>query len=146
MEEIKLVDSNVFIHAFIKPKKNITSKETEIKKKSMEIVKNIQKGKFKVLLTTAQIFEVVNIIESWLGHEASKDMVDFIITRHNVKIYPVSQKDLENALEVSEQYKSNKIGFNDCVTYVVMKNSEISEILSFDKHFDQFPDITRLEG
>lgn len=141
----KMVDSNVFIHAFLEPKENITSREEEIKQKSMQIVSKMQQGNLKVLMTTAQVFEIANILESWLGYEASKEIVDFIVTSSNIKIYTVSQKDLEDALVVVEQYNDNRIGFNDCVTYVAMKNTNTSEILSFDKHFDTLSGITRLE-
>jgi len=85
------------------------------------------------------------LLESWMGHEAATDIVNFIVTASNIKIYTISQKDLEEALKVIEQYKSNKIGFNDCVTFVAMKNVNINEIYSFDKHFDQFSNIIRLE-
>lgn len=140
-----MLDSNIFIHAFLEPKENISPRESEIKKKSLNIVKAIREGKLKVSITTAQIFEIANLLESWLSHKASKDVVNFIVTASNIKIYIVSKKDLEDALKLVEQYRHNKICFNDCVTFVAMKNINISEIYSFDRHFDQFPDITRLE-
>lgn len=141
----KILDSNVFIHAFLEPKKNITPRESEIKQSALNIIKAVQKDHLKVLVTTAQIFEISNLLESWLNHNASKDIVEFIVTSSNIKIYPVSQNDLKDALKIMEEYKTNKIGFNDCVTFVAMKNSSIKEIYSFDKHFDQFSDISRLE-
>lgn len=129
----------------LEPRKKVTPRESEIKQKSLNIVKTLQKGKLKTLITTAQIFKIANLLESWMGHEAATDIVNFIVTASNIKIYTISQKDLEEALKVIEQYKSNKIGFNDCVTFVAMKNVNINEIYSFDKHFDQFSNIIRLE-
>lgn len=141
----RFLDSNVLIHAFLKPKKNITQRGREIKRKSEDIVKNLQSGNLKVVMTTAQIFEVANIAESWIGHQAAREILGFIITLPNIKIYAVTPNDLEEALKVAEQYKDNKIGCNDCVTYVAMKNANISEILSFDKHFDTLAGVTRIE-
>ena len=141
----KFLDSNVLIHAFLKPKKNLTQRDIEIKRKSIDIVKDLQSGSLKVVVTTAQIFEVANILESLLSHQAAKETIDFVLTAPNIKIYAVSQKDLEEALNVAERYKDNKIGINDCITYIVMKNANISEILSFDKHFDTLADVTRIE-
>ncbi len=141
----KFLDSNVLIHAFLKPKENITQRDSEIKRKSIDIVKKLQSGDLKVVLTTAQIFEVVNILESWISHQAAREIIDFLFTAKNIKIYAVTQKDLEEALTVAERYKDNEIGINDCVTYIAMKNANISEILSFDKHFDTLADITRIE-
>jgi len=141
----KMLDSNIFIHAFLEPRKKVTPRESEIKQKSLNIVKTLQKGNLKTLITTTQIFEIANLLESWMGHEAATDIVNFIVTASNIKIYTISQKDLEEALKVIEQYKSNKNGFNDCVTFVAMKNVNINEIYSFDKHFDQFSNIIRLE-
>lgn len=141
----KFLDSNVLIHAFLKPKKSLTQRDSEIKQKSMAIVNNLQSGRLKIIMTTAQIFEVANILESWLDHQAAKELLDFVVTAPNIKIYTVTSKDLEDALVILEKYKDNKIGCNDCVTYIAMKNSNISEILSFDKHFDNLSDITRIE-
>jgi uncharacterized protein len=141
----QMLDSNVLIHAFLKPKENLTERDSEIKQKSIEIVRNLQAGNLKVVVTTAQIFEVANILESWLSHQAAKEIVDFVITAPNIKVYTVTPKDIEEAIVVSEQYKDNKIGCNDCVTYVAMKNLNIEEILSFDKHFDTLANITRVE-
>jgi predicted nucleic acid-binding protein len=141
----KFLDSNVLIHAFLKPKKNLTQRDSEIKQKSMEIVKNLQASSLKVIITTAQIFEVANILESWLSHQAAKEILDFVVTAPNIKIYAVTTKDIDDALVILERYHDNKIGFNDCVTYVAMKNVNIHEILSFDKHFDTLDDINRVE-
>lgn len=142
----KFLDSNVLIHAFLKPKENITQRDSEIKRKSIEIVRNLQSSNLKVVMTTAQIFEVANILESWISHKAAREIIDFVITAKNIKTYAVTQKDLEDALTVADQYNDNKIGFNDCVTYIVMKKANISEILSFDKHFDTLADVTRIES
>lgn len=141
----KFLDSNVFIHAFLKPKKNLTQRDSEIKQKAMKIVKNLQAGRLKVIITTAQIFEIANILESWLSHQAAKEILDFVVTALNIKIYTVTTKDIEEALIILERYNDNKIGFNDCVTYVAMKNVNIKEILSFDKHFDTLAQIIRVE-
>jgi len=39
----------------------------------------------------------------------------------------------------------NKIGFFDNLSYVVMKNNDINEIVSFDKDFYQLEDITVID-
>lgn len=36
------------------------------------------------------------------------------------------------------------LGFNDTLAYLVMKESSIDEIYSFDKAFDTLPDIRRI--
>ena len=46
-----------------------------------------------------------------------------------------------SALEVA---RGRLVGLNDALAYVLMKKLSVSEIYSFDKHFDLFPDVRRI--
>ena len=46
-------------------------------------------------------------------------------------------------MAVSIASKKN-VSTNDALAYVCMRANRIGEIYSFDKHFDQFSDITRM--
>ncbi|MEW6009810.1 MAG: PIN domain-containing protein [Euryarchaeota archaeon] len=141
---VKYIDTNIFIHAIIRKKDELSENEKRIKENSMKILKKIQNG-IQVRITTFQIAEIMNILEKWEGHDIARDVIKFIIETPNVKIHEITQNELFGAIELAEQYKNNKIGFNDLVTVAAMRNTKNTEIYSFDKHFDQFQDINRLE-
>lgn len=143
-EQTVFIDTNVFIHAMLKMKPNMNEKEMHVKQNSVKILTRVQYGEENVQVTTIQIAEIMNLLEKWEGHEIARDIFQFLLQAPNVKIYEVTQEELKEAFELAERYTENKIGMNDLVTYVAMQKAGISEIYSFDKHFDQFGDVTRL--
>jgi predicted nucleic acid-binding protein len=134
------VDSNIFLHAFLKPRRKLTQKELNIKEEAQTIVKEIEAGE-EVALSTTHISEVVNVIETSLGLEKSLGFLAWIVTKDNVEVYSVGLGHYETSLPLA---KENEISANDALAYLFMKNHGLKEIYSFDKHFDQLKDIVRL--
>jgi len=139
---MKFVDSNIFLHAFLTPRRKLTKEEQKVKDEAKAIVERIE-GDEEVAMTTAHLSEVVNIIETGLGLEKSLGFLAWIITRDNIQVYPVAMEQYETAMPIA---KDNKISVNDALAYGIMKIHGITEIYSFDRHFNQLKDITRLPG
>jgi predicted nucleic acid-binding protein len=53
----------------------------------------------------------------------------------------VQRRDYEEALVLSSRYK---VSPNDALACIVSRRMRISEVYSFDKHFDKIPFIKRL--
>lgn len=137
---MKFLDSNVFLHAFLIPRRPLTREEQRIKEKAKAIVKRVEEGE-EVATTTVHVSEVVNIIETGLSLQKSLGFLAWIIASGNVKVYPVAVEDYESAMPLA---KENNISANDALAYLSMKSRQIMEIYSFDRHFDKLKDITRL--
>lgn len=137
---MRFVDSNIFLHAFLKPRRKLTQKELKIKEEAQTIVKEIEAGE-EVALSTTHISEVVNIIETSLGLEKSLGFLSWIVTKDNIEVYSVGLGHYETSLPLA---KENEISANDAIAYLFMKKFGLKEIYSFDKHFDQLKDIVRL--
>lgn len=137
---MRFVDSNVFLHAFLIPRRMLMKEEQKVKDEAKAIVKRIEEGE-EAATTTAHLSEVVNIIETGLGLQKSLGFLAWTITRENIKVYPVAAEDYESAMPLA---KDNSISANDALAYLSMKTHELREIYSFDKHFDQLKDIIRL--
>jgi len=137
---LRFVDSNIFLHAFLKPRRKLTQKELKIKEEAQTIVKEIEAGE-EVALSTTHISEVVNIIETSLGLEKSLGFLSWIVTKDNIEVYSVGLGHYETSLPLA---KENEISANDAIAYLFMKKFGLKEIYSFDKHFDQLKDIVRL--
>ncbi|MEM2914007.1 MAG: type II toxin-antitoxin system VapC family toxin [Candidatus Bathyarchaeia archaeon] len=134
------MDSNVFLHAFLIPRRNLKNKEQRVKDEAKVIVKRIEEGE-KVATTTAHLSEIVNIIEAGLSLQKSLGFLGWIIASENIKVYPVAAEDYENAIPLA---KDKSISANDALAYLSMKAHRLREIYSFDKHFDQLKGIIRL--
>ncbi|MDP3066947.1 MAG: PIN domain-containing protein [Methanobacteriaceae archaeon] len=140
---MRFVDASVFFHALLKPRRELQAHEIQMKKSAQKIVQRINQGE-KVGITAVQISEVANLLESHRSSETARKLEIFLIVSPNIKTYSVTKNNLIEACKVVEDYKNNKIGLSDSLSYVVMNNHHIKEIYSFDKHFDVFNGIERV--
>lgn len=134
------MDSNVFLHAFLKPRRKMTEKELRIKQEAQAIVKKIEGGE-EVAMSTTHLSEVVNVIEAGLGLERSLGFLAWVVTMDSIEVYSVGLGHYETSLSLA---KENEISANDALAFLFMKNYGIKEIYSFDKHFGELKDIVRL--
>jgi len=137
---MRFVDSNIFLHAFLTPRRELTKDEKWVKDESKAIVKRIEDGE-EVAMTTVHLSEVVNIVESGLGLQRSLGLLSWAIAKDNIRLHPTIIEDYETAFPTARE---NGISANDALAYLSMKAHSLTEIYSFDKHFDQFKDIIKL--
>jgi len=137
---LKFVDASVFVHAFIKPKRELKPHETKIKESAKEIVKRINDGE-EVGITAVQIAEIANLLESYLPLNEALKIEEFLLLAENVKVFNVTKKDCLEALEIA---KEKEVGLSDAIAYVIMKRVDADGIYSFDRDFDRL-NIIRFE-
>ena len=83
---MRFVDSNIFLHAFLIPRRRLTEQEQRIKEEAKSIVKRIEQDE-EVATTTAHLSEVVNMIETGVSLQKSLGFLAWIITE-SIKVYP----------------------------------------------------------
>jgi predicted nucleic acid-binding protein len=137
---MRFVDSNVFLHAFLRPRRTLTEREQLVKDEAKSIVKRLEEGE-EAATTTVHLSEVVNILETGLGLERSLGFLSWVVSSGNMRVYPVSVEDYEAAVPVA---KERGISANDALAYAVMRKEGIEEIYSFDRHFDGLGDIMKV--
>lgn len=130
---MRFVDASVFVHAFLKPKRELKPHEIEIKESSKRIVKRINEGE-EIGITVVQIAEIANILESYLPLSEALKIEEFLLLARNVDVFDVTKRNCLEALKIS---KERKVGLSDAVAYVIMKNNDVDEIYSFDSDFDR---------
>jgi hypothetical protein len=136
---MRFVDASVFVHAFIKPKRKLKEHEIKIKESAKIIVGRINDGE-KVAITTAQITEISNLLESYMPLEHAQEILDFLLNSSNVRVFSATKKNYVEALRIA---KEKKAGLNDCIAFVIMKENGFDEIYSFDSDFDKL-DLKRI--
>lgn len=137
----KFIDSNVFLYAYLRPRRELSDREKKIKALAAKIIEDIEKGQEFVVTTVVHLSEVLNIIEDRLGLSCSQDFLESILAMDNFEIFPVSVEDYQVALEISTRFF---ISINDALAYIKMKKENIREIYTFDKHFRNIADIVIL--
>ncbi|OPY24855.1 MAG: PIN domain protein [Methanobacterium sp. PtaU1.Bin242] len=142
---MRILDANVIIYSFTEPSRNINPKTLENMKNAINIMERLRKGNETVYITSIQISETLNLIESSTNTETSIRVQKFLLDNPFIKIIEITHIDMINAHQIVKQYRSNKIGFNDAIAYIGMLKTMCTEIYTFDKHFDIFPEIKRIE-
>jgi len=137
---LRFVDSNIFLHAFLKPRRKLTQKEFNVKEEAQAIVKVIEGGE-EVAMSTVHLSEVVNVIEAGLGLQKSLGFLAWVLSMDNIEVYSVGLGHYEKSLLIANE---SEVSVNDALAYLFMKSYGLKEIYTFDKHFDQLKDIVRL--
>lgn len=135
------IDSNPFIYAFYKPKKEaLDEKKKELKSRSKEIVRRINNGE-KVLTSTIHISEIYNLLKRSYNQEMLNNLVLSLILSENIQIAEVDKEILFSGQEIAIEKNTD---LNDGIAITIMQNMEVCEIYSFDSHFDNFKWIRRI--
>lgn len=137
---VTFVDASVFVYAYLKPRRKLQPNEASAKDAAKAIVKRINEGE-EVAMCVVHFSEVCNILEDYLALGEALAIERGLLMRDNIIIHKVTVEDYLNALSVAEDHQ---VGANDALAYVVMKETGLSKVYSFDRDFDIFKDISRI--
>jgi len=71
---IRFVDASVFVHAYLKPRRELRPHEILIKKRARTIVSRINQGE-PVLVSTVHFAEVANLLEDWMALQEAQTVL-----------------------------------------------------------------------
>ncbi len=137
---IRFVDASVFVHAYLKPRRELRPHEVLIKKRARAIVSRINEGE-SVCLTTVHFAEVANLLEDWMALQEAQTVLLGLATKENVRILPVTRSDLLDALALATEVE---VGTTDALAVVLMRREATRDIYSFDRDYDRFIEIHRV--
>ena len=138
---MRFLDANIFIYAYYKPKKQLTEKEHQMKQHAKTIISNISKGKEEIMITVVHVSEAVNILKHGMPQEQLTAIIRGLFMLDNVKIVDVTKDTYFAATELGEDLKLEP---NDALAVDIMRQNVLTEIYSFDEHFNKIDGITRL--
>jgi predicted nucleic acid-binding protein len=138
---MRFLDANIFIYAYYRPKKQLTEKEEAMKDQAKRIVGSISQGKEQVTTTVVHISEIVNILKNGLTQDQLTQIILGLFMLNNVKIMDVTKDAYFAAAELGEDLRLEP---NDALAVDIMRQNEITEIYSFDEHFNNIDGITKL--
>lgn len=130
---MRFVDTNVFIHVFIKSPK----KDYEISKRILE---RIESGE-AAATSIAVIYEAVD----WLEYNnREKEARSFLTAINSYLSLSKLVVEWNNFLPSLKDMYDKQIDFVDALTLQMMKENRISEIYSNDKDFDRIDWVKRI--
>ncbi|MFQ6136029.1 MAG: type II toxin-antitoxin system VapC family toxin [Candidatus Hydrothermarchaeales archaeon] len=134
---MRFVDANVLIYSILKPKRKMTKLEQKMKENAKKIFHRINGGE-EVVISTAHISEIANVLEDVVNLTFSIGFSKDLLLKPNIDVEQVDEERYMAALVLAEK---KGVSANDALAYKIMKEKKISEIYSFDKHFDNLPVI-----
>lgn len=138
---MRFIDANIFGHAYMKPRRELTPAEAQMKESAKQVIRSLEVGE-EMATTTVHLSEVLNILEDNLGVKQSMAFLSWVIAAKNLTVYPAGIVDYESALNITRE---TLIGLNDSLAVHIMRREGIGEIYSMDRHFDRFQDIIRIK-
>jgi len=138
---MKFLDANIFIYAYYKPQGKLNEREFAMKEEAKKIVSNISIGEEKVLTTVVHISEIVNILKNGMPKDVLARTILGLFMLDNVTILDVTKDEYFAAVAVGDDLS---LGPNDALAVDVMRQNDVTEIYSFDQHFNKVSGITRL--
>ena len=136
----RFLDSSVFLHAYLKPTRKLTPVEESLKELAVKILDKVEKGEESVT-SVIHVSEILNVVESRLGLNTALELLENILATENLSVLAVDRGDYEQALAIATRYE---VSSNDAVAALVSKDENITEISSFDKHFDNITFVKRI--
>ena len=112
-----------------------------MKQRAKSIVSNISKGKEDITLTVVHVSEAANILKYGMPQDHIITIIVGLLILDYVIVMDVSKDAYFAATELDEDLK---LEHNDALAVDIMRQNNISEINTFDEHFSQIDDITRL--
>ncbi|MBI4744535.1 MAG: PIN domain-containing protein [Actinobacteria bacterium] len=135
MRDAVFVDANIFIRYLV-----IDNEEKA--ERCRKLFEKAVKGEIKLFSTTLVIAEIIWVLSkvyNWRKEETCKN-IKLILNTPNIKF-------VENPLlrRAINRYAANNIDFIDAYHAEVVLSKEINTLYSYDKDFDNFSDLRRLE-
>jgi predicted nucleic acid-binding protein len=136
------LDANVFLFAFIHPKKKTLSAKTKwCKQQAKRIVEELNASDSEYPLyciSLIQLSEITNILKKHFSQRELHEILFGLYCNPNIEIVEVSYSDYLNAIEKMNEYD---LDANDLSAYIIMKKKKISQIYTFDDGFRNLKDI-----
>ncbi|MCS4541070.1 MAG: type II toxin-antitoxin system VapC family toxin [Euryarchaeota archaeon] len=137
---MRFIDASVFVYAYLRPRRALPEDIATFKSSAKKIIERVENGE-EVATTVVHLSEIANILEARMPLEQSLEVLSSIVLLNNITIEDVLGTGYIAAIEEALNFG---VGVNDVIAARIMKKLRITEIYSFDKHFDKIPDIKRL--
>jgi predicted nucleic acid-binding protein len=137
---LRFLDSSTFLYAYIRPRRRPPPEVEDDKRRAQAIIRRVQGGEL-VTTTVVHVSEIANILEARAPLEDVRSIVLDILNMDTIRVTAVDSARYARAVQVAE---THGVVINDALAYVTMVDNDVSEIYSFDRHFDVLPGITRL--
>lgn len=132
---MRTIDANIIL-------RYLTNDVPDQAKQVEELLKRVEEGNEDVFLPDIILADIIWILEGYYK-QTRDDIREWITAILSLQGLTFSDKD--TALNALDIYMDKRIDWSDAFSASQMLQREITEIYSFDKHFDRIDGIARIE-
>jgi predicted nucleic acid-binding protein len=112
----------------------LVNKRDQYHEQALELANQYENTQF--LSTDIILFEVGNALSCNFKDKAV-ELIKKILDSDDIEIVFLTPELFEQAFSVYQQHQDKDWGLVDCLSFVVMKQNNINQALTFDRHFIQ---------
>jgi uncharacterized protein len=108
----------------------------QLHSKSLEWLSLVETAE-EVVITEAVLIEVGNLLHAVRQRQKAAEFIDACYETRNVKIISVDSVLLRKAVAFYRQHQDKDWGLTDCISFIVMKEHNLTQAVTADLHFQQ---------
>ncbi|MTJ07239.1 MULTISPECIES: type II toxin-antitoxin system VapC family toxin [unclassified Anabaena] len=89
-----------------------------------------------LVTSDAIILEIANGLSRNYKQEATQ-LIEYLLNAETVEIIHVTPELFHQGFDLYKKFQDKEWGLVDCISFVIMRNQNITHALSFDHHFQQ---------
>ena len=105
--------------------------------RAVELAEQLEAEKTRLVTTRAILLETGNALSKERYRQAAVALLDALEEDSSVEIVPLSEELFAKAFELFRNRPDKEWGLVDCVSFIVMRERELTEALTPDKHYEQ---------
>jgi predicted nucleic acid-binding protein len=109
----------------------------EYHESAVELAERLEAENTRLITTRAILLEVGNALSKERYRQATVELLDSLEQDLSVEIAPLTEELFSKAFELFRNRTDKEWGLVDCVSFIVMKEMELTEALTPDKHYEQ---------
>ena len=138
---MRFLDANIFVYAFYRPNRRLSSREQRMKEESKRILEAITDGKEKAITTMVHLSETVNMLKHGMDPPKLADLVVQLLSLDNLRTETVDRDQYLAAAELGRDLNRDP---NDALAVLVMREHKLREVYTYDGDFDELEGIVKL--
>lgn len=91
---------------------------------------------YPLLTTDAILLEFGNALARNYKNEAA-DLIEYFLSAEEAEIFRLTHELFDKAFDLYKSYQDQSWGLVDCISFVVMREANVTQALTCDRHFIQ---------
>ena len=115
----------------------LSSRNDLFHQQAVQLAREIKASSVRLVTTRAIVLEIGNALSKQRRRHAGIKLLDALEADPNVEIIPLSEGLFQRAWQLFRERADKEWGLTDCVSFVVMQERSLTEVLTTDEHFHQ---------